>query len=162
MAYGPNFLVGGTASAESEDVPDGLTADKAFDGNTETRWATVLFTLPEWLQYDLGVGVTKTATKYRMWGKETLTFMPTGWDFQGSNNGSSWTNLDTRTSQTFTDQAWNEYTFSNSTAYRYYRVSVNTSGSAAVLQIWEVQAFETVAGVLPSSFMTTNTKFWGG
>ncbi|KKR22840.1 MAG: hypothetical protein UT53_C0032G0008, partial [Candidatus Yanofskybacteria bacterium GW2011_GWD2_39_48] len=75
------------------------------------------------LTLDLGSGNEKTITKYILTGTLTYTTRsPKTWAFQGSNNGTSWTTLDNQTNVS----AWGsneqrEYTFSNTTPYRYYR-----------------------------------------
>jgi len=64
----------------------------------------------------------------------------------GSNNGTSWTTLDTRTSISDPGAGtWTAYyQFSNSTAYRYYKLNVTagTSLSAAV----DIQSLELIEG----------------
>ena len=120
--YGPNFLTGGTATAQS-DGGYGYTPDKAVDGNTHTRWSTGDYQpLPRWWQYDLGSGVTQAATKLRI-----ITTMGLYKDFtlQGSNNGIDWTLVYTG-QQPNTDD-WETFTFANTTAYRYYRLIASSN-----------------------------------
>lgn len=52
---------------------------------------------------------------------------PTTWTFEGSNNGSTWTTLDTRTAYTGWVQ-WkaSAFSFTNTTAYLYYRINIST------------------------------------
>ncbi|MFT4204838.1 MAG: DUF1735 domain-containing protein [Chitinophagaceae bacterium] len=61
------------------------------------------------------------------------------WEFQGSNDTTSaWTTLDYRSDETWSGRnVTNTYTFSNSTAYMYYRVNVLKNNGATLVQIAE-------------------------
>lgn len=96
-----------------------------------------------WLQVDFGSGSSIAIDTYKLTagvsGWSHNTHAPKTWTFQGSNNGSSWTTLDTRTNVA----AWsaNEertYSFSNSTAYRYYRLNVTATGSGSYILVAEM------------------------
>ena len=76
------------------------------------------------------------STKYSDYGNQT----PQGWKLQGSLDGASWTDVDTRTSQarlpyaTSNDpitSAYNEYTISSPAAYKIYRFLVTAGGRSA-------------------------------
>src|SRR6056300_1750194 len=75
---------------------------------------------------------------------------PKTWKFQGSNNDSDWTDLDTQTNKT--DWAGNNtvmFTFSNSTAYQYYRVYItatDTSDSDGGCCIRELKVYTLATG----------------
>ena len=75
---------------------------------------------------------------------------PKTWKFQGSNNDSDWTDLDTQTNKT--DWAGNNtvmFTFSNSTAYQYYRVYItatDTSDSDGGCCIRELKVYTSATG----------------
>lgn len=97
---------------------------------------------------DLGSGNSATATGYAIteihaaeWAGGART--PNAWTFEGSNDGSSWTTLDTRSG--ITAVAANNrvvYTFSNAVAYRYYRM--NVPGKSGSIQGWaEFELLET-------------------
>lgn len=47
---GPNMAVGGIASAQYQDAPNN-PASSAFDGDTNTQWATGTSQMPVWLEY---------------------------------------------------------------------------------------------------------------
>lgn len=143
--YSGNLARDGVASASSHYVIGQFdyVAANAFDiplGNTfNETWYTPVGTTTGWLSYDLGVGVTKVVTRYTVTagGGVGGSSAPKDWTFEGSNNNSSWTVLDTQTSQT----GWNvlhetrAYTFSNSTAYRYYRINITANGGVST-QLW--------------------------
>ncbi len=53
---------------------------------------------------------------------------PKTWTFEGSNDGSSWTTLDTQTNFTaFTHNAPENFSFANTTAYSYYRINISAN-----------------------------------
>ena len=135
--YGSDFLTGGTASASSEWPGGGYVAAYAFDDNEATRWSSADVAKPHWVKYDLGVGVSKTAAKLRL-----FNFIHQVKDFklQGSNNDSDWDDI---LSETSTDAgAWQEWTFVNATAYRYYRILVTSGYAYNQSSIWEIELME--------------------
>lgn len=142
--YGGNFARNGTPSASSYYTigNSSYPPDGAFDGVLANQWQTPVSTTTGTLTYDLGASVTRTAVKYRLTAPSIAA--PKDWTFEGSNNGSSWTTLDTRTSQT----AWavggesRNFTFSNSTAYRYYRLNVTANNTGTQLFVNALEMFE--------------------
>ncbi|MEI7578635.1 MAG: hypothetical protein WCJ58_01190 [bacterium] len=74
-----------------------------------------------------------------------VTRTPKDWIFQGSNNGSSWTNLDTQTNQT----GWvagiaKNYFFTNTTKYTYYRLIFTTNNGDGYSGIAEMRFYITI------------------
>ncbi len=120
---GPSPLV---ASASSE-VNTLNQAWQAFDLNPNTAWLAA--TNSGWLQIDLGAGNAVVSTSYSIQATPSgdLTFMMTGWTFAGSNNGSTWTTLDTETGISWTAQQTQTWSFTNTTAYRYYRLTSSSN-----------------------------------
>ena len=129
-----NQATGGTASASSSDLPR-YGADEAFDGDLATNWRSSNPT--GWLQYDLGVA--KLINEYRVESGGLPSEVPEAWNFQGSSDGNNWTTLDTQSSQSFTNNVFNSYPFSNSTSYRYYRIDVTAAYSGSNFHIGELQ-----------------------
>lgn len=122
----------GVASA-SEELGAPYEAWNAMDKNAGASWITNT-AVTGWLKYDFGAGNSKTIVKYTVRAEDISGIGNSfkTWTFEGSNNGTDWTVLDTQTNVA----AWSNgeirtYTFSNSTAYRYYRwnVSLNQGGS---------------------------------
>ena len=57
---------------------------------------------------------------------------------QGSNDGSTWTDLDRRTGASFGGRfATNVYSFTNTTAYAYYRLNVTANSGDPLIQLSE-------------------------
>lgn len=136
-----------SASATHNSYP----ASKAFDGNranTNGRWlssigdhmylvyrfndATAVNAIRVWNGSDAGGGWNSTARA------------PKTWTFSGSNDGETWTTLDTQTSET--DWAANGesryYQFANNTAYSYYKYDCTAlNGGTDYLQLWELEFY---------------------
>lgn len=76
---------------------------------------------------------------------------PKNWTFQGSNDNSSWTTLDTRSNVTgWTSYRVDHFTFSNSTSYRYYRWDVTANnGDGSYLTIQNLQLLGNAGGGTP-------------
>jgi hypothetical protein len=111
-----------TASASS--AYSGYPAAEAFDGDTrdESAWAAAAVG-PAWLQAQLAApGVMTHYTLGRRVGY--LLQAPKTWTMKGSNDGVTWTVLDTRTNEAWASDATRSFSFSNSTAYTYYRLDV--------------------------------------
>lgn len=122
-------------SASSAGV--GEEAYHAFDKDSVTgAWITASGTTG-WIKYDFGSTIW-AATGYSLTDNGFPTRMPSSFTFQGSNDDSSWTTLDTRTSQSFSSSETKNYTFSNGVKYRYYKLDVTVNGGGTNLQIAEM------------------------
>ena len=124
--YGADVCTGGTASADAIFNAT-YSADKAFDNNTGTSWVTNDTVFPHWLKYDLGAGVTKTVKKLRIMptsdgGHSTVN----AFKLQGSNDNSIWIDVYSGNCAD-TPDTWQDFTFINSIAYRYYRIYITSS-----------------------------------
>jgi hypothetical protein len=145
IGYGPNILVNGTVSADTGH-PYGFVPYMAVDGLDQTRWSSDGSPMPHWLKYDLGVGVTKIVRKIRLLGSgipgDGDPGMFKDFTLQGSNDDSTWDDLYSGTQ--INTPTWQEYTFANSTAYRYYRVLITSTyrSDAVVAILGEVQMME--------------------
>ncbi len=152
--YGSDVCTGGTASSSQG------TAANGFDGDTETK--VVSSSLPFTIKYDFGASNEKMITKYTLYGGSNASRQPTAWTFEGSNNDSDWDVLDTQTGQTI-GLATTDYTFSNSTAYRYCRINISNNGGDTETRLGELEMMESVAGAdgddkLAQSFEVTGTQ----
>src|SRR5439155_858115 len=106
---------------------------QAFDGVLPTtnanKWWTGTNTTPStaspcWVQNQFAAGATWIVTQYKITAADTQSRDPKNWTLQGSNNGTTWTVLDTQTGRTFPARyATNTYSIVNTTAYAYYRLS---------------------------------------
>ena len=142
VSYGSNVAVSGLAAASSRySVVYGAAG--AFDEDDTTFWATPYNTTTGWLSYDFGVGITRVVARYKVGGSGGPT-SPKNWTFQGSNDNTAWTTLDTRTNNT----AWatgeaRVFSFTNTVAYRYYRLNITANNGMNQLQIGQLRMYET-------------------
>lgn len=134
-----------TASASTE--LSGYSAYSAFDRNYQTKWTTNSVTTG-WLKFDFGIFMAPVIKKYCLTApKDSATECPKTWKFQGSNDNSAWTDLDTQTNVT----SWSagerkSFEITNSTAYRYYRIDVTANnGHANYLSVASFEMYEAYA-----------------
>jgi hypothetical protein len=137
----PSPMVASASSIRSTDYD----AWKAFNHSVtgvSNDWMAVQNTTTGWLKIDFGSatavdGYTVSVCTTGGYG----TACPKNWTFQGSNNDTDWTTLDTRTDQTaWSDLEMRTYAFANSTAYRYYRLNITANnGSTSWLLVGEIE-----------------------
>lgn len=143
--YTSDLLTGGTPSVDSEYPGGGYDASKACDDNVGgTLWQTDDAVFPHWWKYDFGVGVTKIITKLRTKPYYTAdSGMLKDFTLQGSNNDSDWTDI--YSGQVANADDWDDFTFTNITAYRYYRIYITTTWNATYPNYagaWEFEMME--------------------
>jgi hypothetical protein len=108
-------------------------------------WHTAQFTLTGWIKIDRGVGNETIVNYYKMaphWDVATgAARAPKNWTFEGSNNNVDWITLDTQTNvSNWTVGVYKAYAFSNSTAYRYYRINITANnGDTNFLSIGQIE-----------------------
>lgn len=73
---------------------------------------------------------------------------PRDWTFEGSNDGTNWVVLDTQSNQiNWEPKEKREFTFSNSSKYKIYRLNVSANNGSTNLQIMEIEMMETYKNV---------------
>lgn len=94
--------------------------------------------LPGWLQYLFGSA--QTAYGYSITSRSGFADRaPKTWTFEGSNNGSSWTTLDTQTNITsWTGGDTKSYTIASPASYTYYRLNVSANNAGSLLLVEEM------------------------
>lgn len=126
--YSGDLTGSGTCSSDTF-YGAGYECDKAFDNLSITAWSSTTGSFPHWVKYDFGT--TETITKFTLGMNIDGSNHSKTFEFAASNDDSTYSVLldsihaDDNTVQTFT--------FSNTTAYRYYRLtfSDNWSGGTA-------------------------------
>ena len=133
---------GGTPSADSE-FGAGYEATKAFDDNLGTSWVTTSTACPHWIRYQFGSG--KVIIQYSIYPRTGyLDYSPKDFKLQGSNNGSSWTDIDSRTGITDWVAGVRKYfACTNSVSYTYYQIYITAvnGGASGLANITEVEMF---------------------
>jgi len=117
----PPPLINLAFSGGTTDVPT------AFDDNFGSFWFHVGTSGS--LQYDFGANSAQIIKRYTVASAPLIPERdPKNWQFQGSNDGTTWTTLDTQTDQTFQFRAYQRaFDIGNTTAYRYYRLNVTAN-----------------------------------
>lgn len=134
VTYSSDLLTGGTASGQN----DSANAYLACDDNTGTMWSAA--PPNNWWQYDFGSA--KVITKFGAWtGNDGNSYM-TNFYLAGSNDGTNFTSFYSGTSTLV--QQWDWFTFTNTTAYRYFRVYRTSGESGDATHFRELQAMSTV------------------
>ncbi|HEY0699560.1 MAG TPA: ThuA domain-containing protein, partial [Micromonospora sp.] len=138
--------VSATASAEN---PPTETAATAIDGSTGTKWLT--FSPTGWLAAKLAKPVA--VSRYALTSANDFPGRdPKNWTLQGSNDGSTWTDLDTRSNETFPQRfQTKQYSFTNTTAYQHYRLNVTANSGEPLIQLAELWLIGPDAGPAPDS-----------
>lgn len=140
-----NTAPSGTASASTiwSTTYDAWKAFDTLDNNT-FGWMTVSGTLTGWLSYEFPSAKMIAKYSVKSIANSSEGRMPKNWTFEGSNDGTAWTVLDTRTNITgWTDGLVREYTFTNINSYKRYRINITANnGSTVSTSIGELLMFE--------------------
>jgi Ricin-type beta-trefoil lectin domain/NedA-like, galactose-binding domain len=136
-----NLAQGGTVSASAPGSSINVMT-KAFDGDASTKWYLGGSSTP-WIAYRFGGATSHVVTSYSVTSGDDWTDRdPTAWELQGSNDGTNWTTLDTRTGQRFENRAQtNYYAFSNANSYNGYRFYVTANNGSVDFQVAEIELF---------------------
>lgn len=151
----------GTITAQGDNSPNQLKGN-AFDNNANTSWFDFANANPttrsSWIQYQL-TGSSYVVTEYTITsGVDFPERDPKSWNLLGSNNGSEWTTLDSRTNEEFSTRSLKKtYAFNNVAPYSYYRLqinSVNNPTTATGVQLAELEILGTPVVTSISVFPT--------
>jgi len=144
--YGPDVCTGGIATASYyEPYPTHpnypLVPSNAFDDNIGTPWGTWPKGPPQWIKYELPSA--KVVVRYTITSRGIDSEDPKSWIFQGSNNNINWAILHTVTNQPgWSGQEKRIFTFSNTTAYKYYRIDVSANYGGGAVCMAEIEMME--------------------
>jgi hypothetical protein len=147
---------GGTITARGENASANEGKDKAFDNSTSTKWLDVSAT--SWIQFQFAGGNRYACTEYTITSaNDAQQRDPKSWTLKGSNDGASWTTLDSRSNVAFTARFQKlTFTFSNTTQYGYYRLDNITNNSGTLIQLAEIEFVEYTGGTTPLPGLATN------
>ena len=144
----------------SSDFPQaGQTADKAFDGNPNTKWLT--------LDYTGFIGASfpaaKTVRAYTLISAEDVPGRDlAAWDFQTSNDGTLWTQHGAQSEQFFLNRGERRtFVVANPAAKTKFRVLISENHEAPEIQLAEFQPWE-LKTVPPVPAQVVSRKLHGG
>ncbi|GLW27813.1 discoidin domain-containing protein [Actinoplanes regularis] len=133
-----NAAQGRPATASSAEGAD-VSADKAFDGNTGTRWSSQ-FADPQWISVDLGATTSVCGVVLQWEGAYGKSYQ-----IQTSSDGATWTNV-----YSTTNGAGGTETLNVTGSGRYVRLHGTVRASGYGYSLWEFK-------VLTSGGTTTPT-----
>ncbi len=96
------------------------------------------------LTFDFSAADARIIKAYSIYGTSDGNRNPRVWTFDGSNDGSTWTTLDSVTLGTGigSNAVYNSSILSNTTAYRYYRLNITATNSMVWVQLAELALWE--------------------
>ena len=131
----------GVSVTDSGNLGTGYEGWRAFDNNSDTRWGVAATS--GILSVSLPAAKIIAGYSIRARNDSYLIDSPKAWTFEGSNNGTEWTVLDTQTGVT----AWSmnerkEFTVSTPALYLYYRLDISSNQSGTDTSVSEVELLE--------------------
>lgn len=154
------------SNASADGNYPGREPSKAFDNvfvcthSSGNAWHHFEEAFPHYLKYNFGAGNEKQIQKY------TIT-IPTDkseigdWEFQGSNDDSSWITLHSETSGAWI-QDKREFAFSNSNSYRYYRIYMTSQSNIAIAEVEMMESTGSIqeCGMSKSTLESLTSSDW--
>jgi hypothetical protein len=133
------FTTAGSASADSEYSTN--YDHLAIDGDVGTDWNSGTGACPHWWKYDLGSGYSHHINRVSFYNLYALGHAYIkNFTIEGSTNDSSWTTLVTSVTTDSTSLQTFDFT-SNTTIYRYIRITVTDSWMGAGLGYTDCHAY---------------------
>ena len=147
-----NLAFSGTSTASVNQSSATEGSAKAFDCNQGSKWYCNSASTG-WLQYDFGAGNAQVVKRYTINCADVATRDPKNWNFSGSQDGSTWTTLNSQSNQSFAIRmGMNTYDTSNTTAYRYYRLDVTANNGATTLAVAELGLWSDSGQTIPDGY----------
>jgi hypothetical protein len=120
------------------------TLNALTDNDAASIYSTSASGLPVWIQYKATTPVQIMA--YSITSGDVIADAPKSWVLQGSNDGESWTNIQSKTNEVF-DLRYikKSYAVSTSNTYTYFRLQINAlfDANATEVRIAEWELFGT-------------------
>ena len=134
----PEVVAAVTASGEN---PPNETKEKLTDGDDQHQVADALQPTG-WVAYKLAAPVA--VSSYSLTSANDFAGRdPKNWTLQGSNDGTTWTDLDTRTNQVFPERfQTRKFEFTNTTAYANYRLNITANAGEPLIQLADLELYK--------------------
>ena len=115
-----------------------------FDGKTATKFLTGSSTAVIWFALKTPAAVNKYEIAS---ANDEPTRDPKTWTFYGSNDGSTWTALDSRSNITFGGRfETKSFSFENTTVYEWYKLDVTKNAGAGMVQFSSLDVYAAAGG----------------
>lgn len=145
-------LVSGITTS-GENAP-GEVAANLTDDNPDTKWLT--FATTGWVRYQLSEA--KRAVTYSLTSANDAPERdPRDFTVQGSNDGSTWTDVDRQTGIDFTDRlVTRSFTIADPGSYTYYRLDVTANHGGGIVQLadWGLNEVPSTTDPAPTPIVT--------
>ena len=138
-----NTSPSGTALASTENAGSNA-AWIAMSNDSANSWVTTTPNTTGFLQFGFNNGQSaKIIKRYIIEGQTgQSTRAPKNWTFKGSNDGSTFTTLDTQTNQSFSSGERKTYNdFTNTTSYVFYRLDITANNGSTSVSIQEFELY---------------------
>ncbi|MDQ0895080.1 glycosyl hydrolase family 95 catalytic domain-containing protein [Agromyces ramosus] len=114
------------------------TVEKSYDGNSRTKWC--IDGPPSSVEWRVELPDATVVSSYSLTSANDVAARdPQNWTFAGSTDGVSWTALDTRAIAPFESRFQvKQFSFSNTTAYRFYRFIFLPKAGVSHFQVAEI------------------------
>ena len=140
--------------------------DYAFYAFDNSGWGWAGSEMPNWLQYQFYAPTAISAYSMQRLSSSHDNFAsddysPAAWQFQASNDGTTWTTLDTQTGQVVhLDGPPSVYSFANATPHAYYRIYFTAT---TINDIWinVTHVGFGYIGVQPGGAQSADGAYWG-
>ncbi len=137
----PTTPAGYTASASTE-FDTTYVAWKAFDGAfADSSWNSSAAGLPQWLQLQFPSAVYVASYKITSRPAGGETYAPGSFTLQGSNDGTNWTVVDTRTGQVFAVSETKTYTVAIPQPFVYWRLNITATPNGTYAGLTELELY---------------------
>ena len=126
----------------------------AFTRNTYGNWGWINYGLPNWIQFQFPTQRVVTLYRITPWSQAPFpSRSPTAWTLSGSNDGISWTTLDTQSGFTTWSVGVSEpFPISNTTAYYYYQLNLIANGGDSYVGITDLSLCGAVSLINSTSY----------
>ena len=139
---------GGDVSKSSTSLTGGSVGalfDNVFGRTDSHRLIVAKSQLPFNVVYDFGQDANATVNSYKIYYQAgSGTRSPQVWTFEGSNDNSAWTTLDSREDLAgWTNPSSRTFSFANANAYRYYKLQFKKpeSGANDYVELYQLEFF---------------------
>lgn len=145
LTFGPQDITATATTTVSRENRNGPgtneSSDKVTDGDIGTKFLLFDFNNPEWIQQEFTEAVR--VTKYTLTSANDAAGRdPVEWTLSGSNDGTNFTEIDSRTGQSFESRGQTrEFLVTNETSYKYYRLDILANGGESLFQLAEWRLF---------------------
>jgi hypothetical protein len=149
----------GTVTAQYNDSPAGEGVANLMDGKTSTKYLTSHNAA--WVRWK-GTNALRAVSYALTSANDVPGRDPKSWMLQGSTDGATWKQLDSRTGQTFTARFQKKsYTIATPGSYGYYRLNITAAADPALNKL-QLAEWDLVGTTCTATAITPYVQIDGG